>query len=279
MNSKLQPTGLAWWAGLFLVVSVSVQDARAGAITIEPLGDSITYGFSSPTSVPGGYRSVLYRDLTAAGFQPQFVGTENLNPDLTLPAAASWQEGHVGYQIDGTGGVASFSVNTYIKQWLDPKNGIYPDLILLQLGTNEIEGNYHVPGAPYELAALITEITHLRPNARILVSTLSPVANAALEGEIQTFNKALSGPDGVVAQLQKLGENVVLVNAGGSLTTADLSVDGLHPSQEGYTKLGNAWFDAVVLNNIHPAPEPSTFLIFGIGAVGLVAIGRARRAR
>ena len=271
-------------AGLWLMLTlafvavVSGSSVDAGTITILPLGDSITYGYSNPVAIPGGYRSVLYQDMTAAGYNVQLVGSTTANSNPALPAAAAGQEGHIGYQIDGQGGVASFSANTYINTWLAPSNGINPNLILLQLGTNEILGNYHVPGAPYELAAFITELTHLRPDAKILVSTISPLVGATFESEVAQFNKSLSGPDGVIAQLQRIGENVVLVNAGGSLSESDLSSDGIHPTQAGYTKLGHAWFQAVEENLPTVAPEPSTFALFGLGLAGC-AVRTLRKSR
>ena len=257
------------------------RPSAASAITIMPLGDSITYGYSNGVPVPGGYRSTLFRDLTSAGYTPTFVGSETANPDPTLPAAADGQEGHPGYLIAGTGAQAAYSISSHIDRWLAPGNGVNPNLILLQLGTNEILGNYHVESAPYELAALVTRITELRPNAEILLSTLPPSANATWEARIQAFNAALGGPDGIVAQLQKLGEKVVLVNAGGSLATSDLDSGGVHPAAAGYVKLGNAWFNAIESfessnGTLVPAPEPSTLAVFGLGFLGLLAAAQAR---
>jgi hypothetical protein len=249
--------------------------AAANPIRIMPLGDSITYGLSAPVTDPGGYRATLFRDLTAAGFDPYFVGSRIDNPDLSLPPQSSPHEGHSGYQIDATDGYKAFSINPNIEKWLAPGNGVYPDFILLMAGSNSIVGRYHLAAAPYELAALITRISHLRPEARILVSTLTPQASAANEYQVQQFNKALSGPSGIVAQLRKLGENVTLVDVGSALTRADLS-DEVHPTYEGYRKLGDAWFRAIQLNNPIPAPEPSGLALLGLGFAGVVAAGRAR---
>ncbi len=253
--------------------------ASSSPISILPLGDSITYGYSVPAVVPGGYRGTLYSDLTSAGYNVQLVGSLTDNPPPSLPAAADSHDGYKGYLIAGVDGYTSFSVNgSTIDQALAPGNGINPNLILLQLGTNEILGNYHVTSAPYELAALITHILELRPNAEILVSTIPPIENALWNTEATAFNKALSGPNGIIAQLQAEGENVRLVNVGGSLTLADLGGDGIHPSAEGYAKMGNAWAAAVesALLVPHVVPEPSTFILFGVGLVGLFGLGRTR---
>ena len=256
------------------------RPSAASAITIMPLGDSITYGYSDGADVPGGYRSTLFRDLTSAGYTPTFVGSETANPDPTLPAAADGQEGHVGWLIAGTGAQASYSLSTYIDRWLAPGNGVNPNLILLEIGTNEFLQNYHTSAAPYELAALVTRISELRPNAEILMSTITPLSVSSQNAEVQAFNAALGGPDGIVAQLRKLGEKVVLVNAGGSLAASDLSPDGGHPTAAGYVKLGNAWVNAIESFESSdgasvpgPAPEPSTLAVLGLG---LLAVARAR---
>ena len=281
LEAKGRPISRARLAGVlaFLILGIGpVSGAIASPITIMPLGDSITYGYSDPVPVPGGYRSVLYRDLVGAGYTPQFVGSLTNNPDPTLPAAAQAHEGHAGWLIAGTGRYASYSVSSYIGQWLAPGNGINPNLILLELGSNEYVGRYHEAAAPYELAALITRIAELRPNAEILVSTISPLSEPTFNARVQAFNNALSGPDGLVAQLQKRGEKVILVNAGGSLAVSDLAHDGVHPTQAGYVKLGDAWFKAIQSLNGPvpiPAPEPSTLLVLGCGFLGLLSVARA----
>ncbi len=227
-----------------------VLGSAADPLKIMPLGDSITYGVTSITNTPGGYRARLYRDLTAAGTHVQFVGSSTLNPDPNLPAAAQGQEGHLGYLISGMGTYASYSLDTYIDQWLAPDNGVNPDVILLMTGANNIVGNYRVAEASRDLAALVTHIASLRPTAKILVSTLTPQLPPVDELLVQQYNQALGGPTGVIAQLQARGENVALVDAGDALTVADLS-DWVHPTAAGYVKLGDAWFQA--LRNNLPA--------------------------
>jgi hypothetical protein len=53
-----------------------------------PLGDSITYGGYDGVTVPGGYRSRLYSDLSNAGYPLTFVGTVTNNPSSLLSGAA-----------------------------------------------------------------------------------------------------------------------------------------------------------------------------------------------
>ena len=78
--------------------------ASAAAITIMPLGDSITAGYTGDPSqdAPGGYRNNLYADLTADGIDINFVGTSTQNPSPLLTANNETEnEGASGYLIQG----------------------------------------------------------------------------------------------------------------------------------------------------------------------------------
>jgi lysophospholipase L1-like esterase len=280
MDRRFNSAGGRVAQGLALLILGIGPGANAGAspIQIMPLGDSITSGFSRPSPVPGGYRGTLYRDLTGDRFNVRLVGSLASNPDSSLPTAARGHEGHIGYLIAGNGAYSSFSLAGHIDKWLAPHNGVDPKFVLLEIGSNEIIGDYHKAQAPREVAALVTRIVGLRPRAGVLLSTITPLADPVKEAEVQAFNRALGGPDGVVAQLRRRGEKVVLVDAGGSLTTADLSPDGIHPTAAGYAKLGHAWAQAIepLLTRPSPAPEPSTLAVLACGCLGLLAVARPK---
>jgi lysophospholipase L1-like esterase len=272
---------------LFVLVSMlSGQAVRASSVlTILPLGDSITYGYqgSALPADPGGYRGTLYTDLTAKGYNVQLVGSETANPPTNLPATADGQEGHPSYVIaDAKGTSLAGSLADNIDTWLGP-NGPKPDVVLLMIGVNNILERYHLEQGPYELGALVRRINELDPGAKILVSTLLPVnlpqfSQYPLNQDIQRFNQALEGPDGVIASLQKSGIQAGLVDIGSLFTASDLA-DGLHPNVEGYVKLGHAWASAVEgLGGPGGAPEPLPVVTLGVGMVG-VWLRRGRRAR
>ena len=84
-------------ATLTTLVFATTAQGQPAPIRIMPLGDSITYGYSSLSS-PGGYRAPLYQLLTNAGFNVDYIGTLTNNPAPSLP---DWdQEGHPGWRID-----------------------------------------------------------------------------------------------------------------------------------------------------------------------------------
>lgn len=91
--------------GLFLpsCVTCTLLALNAGAQTppplrVMPLGDSITYG----SSTPGGYRLPLYVTLTNQGFNVDLVGTATDNAAAELGSEVN-HEGHGGWRISTTG--------------------------------------------------------------------------------------------------------------------------------------------------------------------------------
>lgn len=91
--------------------------ASAKPLTIMPLGDSITYGYATPNFIPGGYRAPLLQDLTAMGYQVQFVGSDTTNSSPTLDLTGnSHQEGHSGFAIDNIANNLDGSDNSIFVQ-------------------------------------------------------------------------------------------------------------------------------------------------------------------
>ena len=140
-------------AALLFALSASAQPAP---IRILPLGDSITYGSSSP----GGYRAPLYQLLTNAGFVVDYIGTQTGNPVASLPD--SDHEGHGGWRID--------QLDANILGWFGQLDD--PDVILLLIGTNDYGQAYDADNATNRLEALIVKMATNRPFAKIIVANL-----------------------------------------------------------------------------------------------------------
>ena len=63
----------------FVMLALLTQAASA-AVSVWPLGDSITYGWSTTTvSTPGGYREPMYEQLTANGWDVWYYKDEHGN--------------------------------------------------------------------------------------------------------------------------------------------------------------------------------------------------------
>lgn len=199
-------------------VPVTVAPAAPASLRVLPLGDSITWGIGSSTG--NSYRGFLYSKLSSEGHAEDFVGTQR-NGNMSDPD----NEGHSGWRIDQIAGIADSVLAQY-----------RPNVLTLEIGTNDLGQNYQVSTAADRLHALIDQITADAPDATVLVGTLIVSTNSTEEPNRPVFNAKLPG---IVQAEQAAGRHVRLVDMG-ALTTADLS-DGLHPKDSGYQKMSDAF--------------------------------------
>lgn len=201
-----------------------------GGIRVMPLGDSITDGFN----LPGGYRTSLWQRLAGAGYTIDFVGSRfNGPPEL----GDHNHEGHSGWRID--------EIDANIVTWLRAST---PHVVLLHIGTNDLDQNYHISEAPARLSTLVDHILANAPGVELFVAQIIPEADPALAARVKAYNAALP------AVLQGKGPHVHLVDMHGALTTADLA-DGVHPTAAGYAKMAAVWYSA--LQSVPAALTPS----------------------
>jgi lysophospholipase L1-like esterase len=251
--------------------------AAAAPLRIMPLGASITWGTASTDG--NGYREDLRRRLADdAGTAIDYVGSQQSGT-----MADKDNEGHPGYRIDQIAAAAD--------TWLDAAQ---PDVVLLNVGTNDTIQNHDLPNAPARLQALIDQIVQARPAVTVVLSTLVPSGDATNNGRVQAFNAQLPG---IVRAEVAAGHKVELVDLYSSLTVADIGPDGIHPSDSGYGKLAALWYAALrpVLGNGRPWPllrqdfgaaaPPVTWTNSVVGSAniggyccGLTAMETARRA-
>lgn len=210
---------------------------------ILPLGDSITFGEGSSG---GGYRVGVFERAVNNGERVTFIGTAAPNgPDTVagqpFPRA---HQGHQGYVID-TGG---FSPTASLSQVVDMVlPNLDPHLVLLMIGTNDVNGNNNLGDAPNRLGALIDKIISAEPDAVIVVAQLTPTQDAALNGRIETYNAAMVD---VVEARAMAGQHVMLVDMYGAFTSnpnyqSALLFDRLHPNDAGYEAMAEVWYEAI----------------------------------
>ena len=217
-------------AGIFLAAHAPAQTPPP--LRIMPLGDSITYG----SSTPGGYRLPLYVALTNAGYNVDYVGTRTDNGATGLPDAN--HQGLSGWRITGTG-ASNNGLDETLYQWLNVIDD--PDVVLLHIGTNDFGTTNDIDNAVNRLDALVSRIATNRPSAHIIVTTLLP-RNEPYNSQITTlFNPYVEGK---ASGQQALGRKVHFLDMYSHLTTNDL-YDSVHPSAAGYAKMADAWHTAV----------------------------------
>ncbi|WP_442788580.1 GDSL-type esterase/lipase family protein [Dactylosporangium sp. NBC_01737] len=208
------------------LIAVAAVAAPAGAavttrpIKIMPLGDSITWGEGSPTT--SSYRAPLYNRLAAgAGYAVDFVGSQRSG---SLPDTDN--EGHSGWRID--------QIAANIDGWLATYQ---PDVVLLHIGTNDMNQNYQVGTAPQRLGGLIDQILAARPTATVLVAKIVPALDATIQARINAFNAAVPGV------VSARGARARLVDLS-TLAASDLN-DTLHPNDSGYARMAVRWYTAL----------------------------------
>ncbi|KAJ7028343.1 lipolytic enzyme [Mycena alexandri] len=191
-------------------------------IRLLPLGDSITYGFTSTDG--NGYRSVLHNML---------------QPNNTLNFIGSIQsgtmvdndnEGHIGAIISQ---IAGFATNPLALP-------ARPNVVLLMAGTNDILDNIQ-SGAPALISSLMDTIFSICPDAALIVATLTPLTTTStIQPSVDTFNAALTQ---IVNTRRAAGQHILLASMA-SILASDL-IDGIHPTDAGYVKMANAWLPVV----------------------------------
>ena len=291
-------------AGAILSGAIPRVDAAMSLGKIMPVGDSITYGSSSPSIVPGAYRDRLNTDLKNAGYSFTFVGSSTANPSTQLTTdGQTHQEGHGSYQVD----MITSNLDGNIPNSAGPNDGGYwltgtgdcgpvdPAFVLLHIGTNDIANNIDLGTGGNDtshlqtrLRNLITKIVTLRPNANVIVSTLIPIATNEAKGKVLTYNEAIKKaivPDFVAAKkyVSYVDNYKNFVDASGNILgwgdpnfiSPPLSSDGLHPTQDGYNLMGDTW--AAGIKAATATPEPSTIVLLITGLLGLLAYALRKR--
>lgn len=213
------------------------------ACVILPFGDSITDGFPAEN---GGYRVELFHRTLAAAKHVTFVGSLSNGPLMVDNVAfPPNHEGHSGFSIDpapnnltpgGISPLANGAIATY-----------HPNIILLLIGTNDVNRNIDLANAPTRLAALVDRIIADAPNALLAVGQLIPITDDTINVRVRAYNAAIPG---IVQQRAAAGKHVILVNAydpfasNANFKTA-LMTDVLHPNLAGYGLLGDTWYNAI----------------------------------
>jgi len=206
-----------------------------------PLGDSITEGCC--TSPEGGYRIELFSRAVMNHKHLTFAGSLTNGPttvqDQTFPKR---HEGHGGYTISGggNGGIAGTITDNALATY-------HPHIVLLKIGTNDINGNIDVANAPSRLGALIDEIVAGAPAALVVVSSIIPTRDNNVNQKVKTYNAAIPG---VVDTRAAAGKHVVFVDnyaafAQNANYATALMADGLHPNDAGYQVLGQTFYGVI----------------------------------
>lgn len=113
-------------------------------------------------------------------------------------------------------------------------------------GTNNLNRNpaYNDPKeakAPGLLADLIDFIIESRPDATLIVAQIILAADPRVTTKIKKFNAAIPA---IVKQRRDAGHHVLLVDMG-SIDAEYIVEDGVHPTDLGYQKMADIWYQGI----------------------------------
>ena len=212
------------------------------------MGDSMTDGFW----LPGGYRTTLCRLIEQAGKQDkvEFVGINH--------SGDCYNDAHCGF--------SSFSIENISESVTGGRMGIAsmldeifksctPDVTLLQIGTNDVLSIYKPEDAGNRLMTLARNIILGMNGGTLYIATI-PYMDAnddtfipgehftceSIDGLVDDFNAHIRL---TVSYLKHEGYDVRLADIN-SVIDKTLLHDGVHPSEEGYEKIGRSWFETLV---------------------------------
>ncbi len=183
--------------------------------------DSITAGVGDPAN--NGYRKALYDELSRDGNTVEMVG--NAPPAGNFPQNRN--EGYSGITLAGLQDKVAAAVK------------LRPNVILLHIGTNDVNSGADVSTLPARLGNLIDSLFSGCPDAVIIVARIirNRDSSSATQARVIKFNNEIIG---VVSSRASNGKKVLTADMFEELAASDLA-DSLHPNPTGYAKMAFIW--------------------------------------
>jgi lysophospholipase L1-like esterase len=209
---------------------------------IMPVGDSITEAMGGHSS----YRRDLYRSLEDGGYAIDFVGTRTgVKPGTGDPAQWDFDQNNeaiFGQRAD------------QLLAGIDaPLNSEMPDVVLLDIGLNDLFANQTPESTAEEIGQIIDKMRAHNPNIVILLALIGPSSKvndaivSDLNARITALAQAKSTPDAPIA----------LVDLHTGFDPATDTYDGTHPTADAEARQATLWFEALK-PFLPPPPTPPT---------------------
>jgi lysophospholipase L1-like esterase len=243
-------------------ITLTVVNWNLGAIWF--VGDSITQSVADGDS-NGSPRKSLYDLLVAANAEFTFTGHWNANVD-GLPATGGTAATNLYHYHSGiSGSVIGANSNSRTDMtastpgfWNSGRLAtVKPNIVLIMLGTNDVDIQLDLDNAPTRIETLVNTILDQLeqgdPTPAIFVAQITPNTGSEAENSrVIEFNNAL--PD-IVSKLQSEGKDVTLVDQFTRINadTQGLMRDTLHTNAAGNDVLAEQWYNALI-ERFGPAP-------------------------
>ena len=201
--------------------------AQADPIKIMPIGDSLTKGTGSTHGA--GYRLEFLARMKAAGVEVDMVGTFHDGPQEI-------DRDHQGHQGQGVAKLDSVSLEELRRE--------RPNAVILMIGTNDAKDRL-VPDAFRIRYSVLLDRILAESHVKLVVATIPPV-RFGRKGKMTL----IAGMNGIItSEVEKraaAGKSVRLVDVHSLLDNRADFVDNLHMNDAGYTKVGDAFADALL---------------------------------
>ena len=164
-----------------------------------------------------------------SGFNVDFVGSQNNGTGFDND-----NEGHMSYEAN--------QIRDNVIEWL---NNNPADIILLDIGTNDIESGQNTDAIVAEVASILDNIKSVNSQITVVLARIILRGdNPSLNATTKTFDDSLQA----MAQVRIAnGDKIVVVDMENALNySTDMSSDGIHPNLAGYEKMAGVWYDALV---------------------------------
>ncbi|KAL5083333.1 hypothetical protein Trisim1_001784 [Trichoderma cf. simile WF8] len=207
-------------------IGLSRRAAKDFWLRVMPLGASITQGIHS--SDDNGYRKWIREQLRWEGWQVNMVGSGQ-----TGTMKDRDHEGHPGWIITESPG------HSGVQQAWDAAKWMKPNLVLLNVGTNDCSFNIDLPNAGARMQSLVQSIFDAVPGVVVIMSTLIPspgITDCAKDLSAQ-FRQ-------IVPKIQNGRLGLADFNAAMDQATM-FSDDPIHPNDYGYEFMASVWWQAI----------------------------------
>ena len=138
---------------------------RTRQIRVLCLGDSMTVGSENNAGSFRSYRGRLQQLLVNAGIDADFIGTNHLTPAI---GGDPDHEGYGGAYI-GPGGSSN---NIWDRLPVALGSSVDPDIVIMAFGWNSVYNEPALAASKYR--AIVNQVALLKPNAHLVVATLTP---------------------------------------------------------------------------------------------------------
>lgn len=216
------------WLGIALAaVAGGPLAARAEALKVMALGDSITVGVGS--SQGAGYRASFWTRMRDAGVEVDMVGGKVDGPD-------TFDNRHQGY--------ANITLHELSAGVHEKLRTYRPDVVLLLTGSDEVHADHFSAHAfAANLGVLVDRVFNAQHDVKLLISTIPPSRFGRNQGAKRALNELVRR---TVREHSGRGQAVYLVDSFAVLDPARDMADADRPNDVGYERVGEAFADALL---------------------------------